>query len=158
MKPDSLTLHLACEAETSALVKTFAPFCRRGGVILLKGEIGAGKSFFSRALILELLEIPEDIPSPTFTIVQTYTAPDLEIWHCDLYRLTSPDEAFELGLEDAFETALCLIEWPEKLAGVTPSDALTMTFQHTDSDTARNVTLNSAATKWHPLYEALDAR
>ena len=97
-------------------------------MILLDGQIGAGKTHFARALIQSLLPVPEDVPSPTYTLVQVYPGPGFEIWHADLYRLSGPDEVHELGLEDAFETALCLIEWPERLGHLTPKSALSVTF------------------------------
>ena len=112
---------------TAALARRLAPHLRAGDVILLEGPIGAGKTHFARALI-QALGVAEDVPSPTFTLVQTYEAPDFDIWHADLYRLTHPDEAVELGLTEAFESALCLVEWPEKLGRDAPNAALTLRF------------------------------
>jgi tRNA threonylcarbamoyladenosine biosynthesis protein TsaE len=66
----------------------------------------------------------EDVPSPTFTLVQVYDADGDEIWHADLYRLTHPDEVLELGLEDALADAICLIEWPDRLGPYAPKGAL----------------------------------
>jgi tRNA threonylcarbamoyladenosine biosynthesis protein TsaE len=66
----------------------------------------------------------EDVPSPSFTLVQTYDADGVEIWHADLYRLSHPDEVLELGLDDAFATSICLVEWPERLGSHLPPDAL----------------------------------
>jgi len=83
---------------------------------------------FARGFIRAKLGRSEDVPSPTFTLVQTYQTPQEEIWHCDLYRLTHPDEALELGLDDAFETAICLIEWPDRLGDTAPGDALHLSF------------------------------
>jgi len=111
---------------TDALARRFAPLLGPGDVLLLEGPIGAGKTAFARALI-HALGVEEDVPSPTFTLVQTYEA-GAEIWHADLYRLTHPDEAVELGLTEAFETALCLVEWPEKLGQDRPKQALTLRF------------------------------
>lgn len=111
---------------TDALARRFAPLLGPGDVLLLEGQIGAGKTHFARALI-RALGVSEDVPSPTFTLVQTYEA-GFEIWHADLYRLTHPDEAIELGLAEAFETALCLVEWPEKLGSDRPKQALTLRF------------------------------
>ena len=122
----------ATEADTAKFAARLAPLLRAGDTILLSGQIGAGKSAFSRALIRARLGRQEDVPSPTFTIVQTYHAEDVEIWHCDLYRLTHPDEALELGLSEAFETAICLIEWPDRLGADSPSGALTLDFSAHD--------------------------
>lgn len=112
---------------TAALAAAIAPLCRGGDVIALWGGIGAGKSHFARALIATRLATAgrsEDIPSPTFTLVQSYDADGIEIWHSDLYRLSHPDEVLELGLEDAFDHALCLIEWPDRLGADLPAHAL----------------------------------
>lgn len=112
---------------TAALAAAMAPVARRGDVIALWGGIGAGKSHFARTLIatrLAAIGRAEDIPSPTFTLVQSYDAGDLEIWHSDLYRLTHADEVLELGLEDAFDQAVCLIEWPDRLGTDLPAHAL----------------------------------
>ena len=153
----SISITLSSEDETARLAHTLAPHLRGGDVILLEGSIGAGKSFFARNLILSLLEIPEDIPSPTFTLVQTYEAPKFEIWHCDLYRLTSPYEAQELGLEDAFETALCLIEWPDRLGNLTPPDALLFNLKTTDTPQLRHATLSATSPRWYAILEGLNA-
>lgn len=121
-------LTLPQETDTVALAGQIAPRLRRGDVILLDGPIGAGKSAFCRALIRARLGRMEDVPSPTFTLVQTYNDAAGDIWHCDLYRLTHPDEVFELGLDDAFADAICLIEWPDRLGDATPPDALRLHF------------------------------
>jgi tRNA threonylcarbamoyl adenosine modification protein YjeE len=120
------TVHLADEGQTDRLAACLAPHLRAGDTILLSGAIGAGKTAFCRALIRARLGREEDVPSPTFTLVQTYDA-DVEIWHADLYRLTHPDEARELGLEEAFDQAICLVEWPDRLGSHTPSGAITLT-------------------------------
>lgn len=117
-------LFLPDEAATSALGERLAEVLQPGDTVLLEGPIGAGKSHLARALIRAKLGRMEDVPSPTFTLVQTYDAGDSEIWHADLYRLSLPDEVLELGLEDAFSTAICLIEWPDRLGPYLPEDAL----------------------------------
>ncbi len=124
-------IRLQTEAETAALAGRIAPLLAAGDTLLLEGEIGAGKSAFARALIRARLGRFEDVPSPTFTLVQTYEAADVSIWHADLYRLTSPDEVFELGLDEAFEDAICLIEWPDRLGPDAPEGALTLRFEAT---------------------------
>ena len=90
--------------------------------LLLKGEIGAGKSYFSRKLIQSQQILPEEVPSPTFTLVQTYETSIGEIWHVDLYRLTHADGLIELGLSEAFEDKICLIEWPDLALDMVPEN------------------------------------
>lgn len=127
-----------------------------GDVLLLTGAIGAGKTHFARALIQHLQaahDLAEDVPSPTFTLVQTYEAGDLEIWHADLYRLTHPDEVLELGLDDAFETALCLVEWPDRLGDLTPPDALHLAF-HAEDENSRSLAL-SGPDLWRSKLQGL---
>jgi tRNA threonylcarbamoyladenosine biosynthesis protein TsaE len=119
----SLTLSLPTEDETSHLGQRLARLARPGDCLLLEGPIGAGKSHLARAFIRERLGRAEEVPSPTFTLVQVYEA-DVEIWHADLYRLTHPDEVWELGLDDAFRQAICLVEWPDRLGSHLPQDAL----------------------------------
>ena len=123
---------LSDETATAAFAGTIAPLLSAGDTLLLEGDIGAGKSAFARALIRARLGRMEDVPSPTFTLVQTYETPDVDIWHCDLYRLTHPDEALELGLDEAFENAICLIEWPDRLGDAAPLNALRLAFSVRD--------------------------
>ncbi|MCA8881048.1 MAG: tRNA (adenosine(37)-N6)-threonylcarbamoyltransferase complex ATPase subunit type 1 TsaE [Rhodobacteraceae bacterium] len=154
-------IDLPDEAATSAFGESLAPLLRAGDVLALWGEIGAGKSHFARALIKARLRAEgrdEDVPSPTFTLVQTYRAGALEIWHSDLYRLTHPDEALELGLEDAFSTALSLIEWPDRLGADLPPETLHLRFAPGPTDSARYLTLESAAADWAVRLDAILAR
>jgi tRNA threonylcarbamoyladenosine biosynthesis protein TsaE len=120
----TLTLDLPTADETEVLGQKLAGLVRPGDAILLEGPIGAGKSCLARSLIRARLGRKEEVPSPTFTLVQVYEAESGDIWHADLYRLTHPDEVWELGLDDAFETAICLVEWPDRLGGHLPPDAL----------------------------------
>jgi tRNA threonylcarbamoyladenosine biosynthesis protein TsaE len=121
------SLFLPDDAATARLGAVLAQVLCAGDTLLLSGGIGAGKTHLSRALIRARLGREEDIPSPTFTLVQTYDAGDVEIWHADLYRISHPDDALELGLEAAFETAICLVEWPDRLGGLAPPHALSLT-------------------------------
>jgi tRNA threonylcarbamoyladenosine biosynthesis protein TsaE len=123
--PDpSLTLLLPDPEATEALGRKLAGLTRAGDAILLEGPIGAGKSSLARAFIRARLGEGEEVPSPTFTLVQVYDDHGTEIWHADLYRLTHPDEVWELGLDEAFQTAICLVEWPDRLGKHLPPDAL----------------------------------
>lgn len=119
-----------------------------GDTVLLEGPVGAGKSHFARCLIAALLEAPEDIPSPTFTLVQSYAGRTGEIWHADLYRLADSSELVELGLEEAFETAICLVEWPDRLGDLAPPGALSIRFEPGPEETARRLTLSWTDPRW----------
>lgn len=119
----TLSLPLPGEADTAALGERLAEHARPGDVIALYGDLGAGKTTLARALIRRLAGPDTEAPSPTFTLVQTYRTPRLAIWHFDLYRLESPGEARELGMDEAVD-GLCLIEWPERLGQDLPSARL----------------------------------
>src|SRR3990167_6476950 len=106
--------------ETAQIAQGIAHNLHPRDVILLKGELGAGKSTFARALIQALCGAHKEVPSPTFTLVQTYEIPKFVLWHFDLYRLEHPEEIYELGLEEAYATGVCLIEWPERLGSFLP--------------------------------------
>jgi tRNA threonylcarbamoyladenosine biosynthesis protein TsaE len=134
--------------ETARLARSLGAGLTGGDCLLLEGDIGAGKSHFARALILSRLTEPEDVPSPTFTLVQTYDLPECELWHADLYRLPDPDQIIELGLLDAFPTAICLIEWPDRLGNLAPGNALTIRFQDPHRNDTRKITLSWTDPIW----------
>jgi tRNA threonylcarbamoyladenosine biosynthesis protein TsaE len=113
MTARTLSLELAGELATAALGARIGAVARAGDVVALMGDLGAGKTTLARGLIQSRIG-PQDVPSPTFTLVQTYDGAGLPIWHFDLYRLNDPREARELGLEEAVD-GLCLIEWPDRL-------------------------------------------
>jgi tRNA threonylcarbamoyladenosine biosynthesis protein TsaE len=147
----SRQLLLTSANQTADLARSLRTGFKAGDVVLLSGPIGAGKSCFARALILGLLadaDLVEDVPSPTFTLVQTYCAGGLEIWHSDLYRLVSTDEVAELGLIDAFDTALCLVEWPDRLGVEAPSAAVSFDFGLCEAEDHRLLTISASSKKW----------
>jgi len=117
-------LRLEDEAATAQLGTALAEVLGRGDAICLTGPLGAGKSTLARALIRARTTPDEDVPSPTFTLVQFYEGADLSIAHFDLYRLTNPDEAFEIGLDEALEDGAVIIEWPQRLEGRLPPHRL----------------------------------
>ena len=129
-------ISLADEAATIRFATAMAAVLRPGDTILLQGPIGAGKSAFARGVIRARLNRMEEVPSPTFTLVQTYPHPDGDIWHADLYRLSHPDEVIELGLDEAFDTAICLVEWPDRLGTLAPPKAIRLTLSY-DGDGRR---------------------
>lgn len=110
------------EDQTQNLAVALAEISAKGDVFALFGTLGMGKSVFARAFIKRLTNAPE-VPSPTFTLVQTYEAPAFEIYHFDLYRLKDAEEIWELNMEEALNSAVCLIEWPEKMRSYLPSKA-----------------------------------
>lgn len=109
------------ESDTENLARSLAEISHVGDVWALFGTLGMGKSVLSRAFVKKLTDASE-VPSPTFTLVQTYSAPDFEIYHYDLYRLKSPEEIWELNIEEAVYTGVCLIEWPEKMGAYLPKN------------------------------------
>lgn len=112
---------LPTKKDTISLSQRIAHIAKKGDVFALHGTLGMGKSVFARAFVQELCGV-QDVPSPTFTLLQTYEAEDFDIYHFDLYRLKDPDEVFELGIEDAIYNGISLIEWPEKMGGYLPKD------------------------------------
>ena len=112
------------EAATQRLGRMLSRALRPGDALCLTGPLGAGKSTLARALVRALTTPEEEVPSPTFTLVQFYDGPDFPVAHFDLYRLTDPDEAYEIGLEEALEDGAALIEWPQRLQGRLPADRL----------------------------------
>ncbi len=138
---DSKPNHLLPNADaTRAFGRVLAPYLQAGDVLLLSGDLGTGKTEFARAVIqarLAVLGRAEDVPSPSFTLVQTYDVGDVEIWHADLYRLSGPDDVYELGLDDAMTDAICLIEWPERLGDDIPAGAVWLRLAHPETGDGR---------------------
>lgn len=103
------------------LARVIGPQLRTGDVVYLKGDLGSGKTTFARALIQGLMGRHTAVPSPTFTLVQTYEAPHIDIVHYDLYRLETVDDCLELGFDEALSSGALLIEWPERLGRISLS-------------------------------------
>ena len=124
------------------LARRLARLLAPGDVVGLAGELGIGKTTFARGVIRELLGPETDVPSPTFNLVLVYELGETTLWHFDLYRLEAPEEAYELGIEDAFADGISLIEWPERLGRLLPPDHLLIRFGPDSGPSARRVTLN----------------
>ena len=115
-----------------------------GDLVLLRGELGMGKSVLARSIIRQ--SYPEaEAPSPTFTFVETYEGGSRTIFHYDLYRLETPDEVWELGIEEALETGLMLVEWPDRTNALPTEEALHLLIETGESAAARRVTLSGNA-------------
>lgn len=153
-----LTTTLEGPEAMSAFGHSLARLLKGGDVITLRGGLGAGKSTLARGLISHILEdaglASDDIPSPTFTLVQPYPWPDetdagREIWHFDLWRLDGPDEVIELGFDEALSRHAMIIEWPDRLAGLLPDAALQIEIEPIDDGAARVLSLKGGeAADW----------
>lgn len=149
----NVIIPLSSPDQTAGLARHLGPKLRAGDTILLSGDVGAGKTHFARALIKSLLAVPEDVPSPTFTLVQTYeSAGGTEIWHADLYRLTDASEIEELGLIAAMTDSISLIEWPDRLGTQAPRDALDITLRAADAEDAREITARWSDPRWAAYF------
>lgn len=120
-----------CEDDTIRFAQQFAQKLTGHEIVALDGTLGMGKTVFVRAVIQALTNTPTDVPSPTFTLLQTYDTIKGPLYHFDFYRLKSPDEAYEIGIEDAFSDGICFIEWPEKIGPLLPPNAIHIVFTNT---------------------------
>lgn len=142
---DSREIVLADPDATLALGARLGAQLVRGDVVCMSGGLGAGKTTLARGAIAVWTGVEQEAPSPTYTLVQTYEGPRGQLWHVDLYRLKRAEEAWELGLEDAFAEAACLIEWPERLDATLPRDRLDIALEMQGD--GRRATLNGRG-KW----------
>jgi len=156
----SIGIDLKDAEATTALGRAVAPRLEPGEAVLLYGPLGMGKSTLARGLIRALAGEDEDVPSPTFTLVQFYVT-DPPVAHFDLYRLTRPEEAFEIGLDEALDVGAALIEWPERLgddpARALGPDRLTITLE--ERGEGRHATVSGAgawAEKINAVVESLN--
>ncbi len=157
----SATAFLSDAHATDRLGAELAVQIMPGDAILLSGQIGAGKSHLARAIIQSMARaagLPTvEVPSPTYTLVQTYEFASVPVWHADLYRLADSSEIEELGISDALGTDIVLIEWPDRLDNI-PENALQIAFMN-EAD-GRRIHLSSHADRWNSLsyfVESLDA-
>jgi tRNA threonylcarbamoyladenosine biosynthesis protein TsaE len=150
-----IVIELPDKAATAALAARIAALVRPGDVIALKGELGAGKTSFARAFIRARGGL-DAVPSPTFTLVQIYELSEVPIWHIDAYRLRDPEEAWELGIEDAFLDGVSLIEWPERLGTLVPARRLEITLSAGPRPRARRAAIDPPA-EWSARLAGLAA-
>jgi len=136
----SRALALPDLAATAHLAAALAPKIEKGDVLALAGPLGVGKTSFARAFIAALGG-EEEVPSPTFTLVQLYELGAVTLYHFDLYRLERPEDAYELGIEEAFALGVSLIEWPERLGPLLPAERLELAFAFDPVAPSRTVRL-----------------
>ncbi len=127
---------------TAAAAAGVAALARKGDVFCLYGDLGAGKTTFARGF-LRALAVDDDIPSPTFNLLLTYDTALGMVWHFDLYRISAPDEVIELGIEDAFDDGICLIEWPERLGRWLPGRRIEIHLSDAGGGTGRQLSLRA---------------
>ena len=127
--PAPFAAELADEAATLALGARLGEMLRPGDFVCLRGGLGAGKTTLARGAVRRVAE-EHEVPSPTFTLVQTYDAGGFELWHADLYRLEAPEEVHALGLLAVRDEVAALVEWPERLGPLLPPDALEVELMH----------------------------
>ena len=142
-RPASISLDLADQTATESLARRLAPLAHAGDVIALSGDLGAGKTVFARAFVRARGNPAEDVPSPTFTLVQVYPGNPgaADVYHFDLFRCEDPEEAIELGIDEAFAEAVSLIEWPDRLGPFLPSHSLDVTLAAGPSPESRHAVL-----------------
>lgn len=143
-----MRLSLADETATEALGARIGPELRVGDAVLLSGPLGAGKTALARA-ILRALGVSGHVPSPTFTLVQSYETPALALRHFDLYRIENEADLRELGLDDALDDGAILVEWPERAAAHFPADALSI--ELTPAGEAARMAHLSGSARWAAL-------
>ncbi len=114
-------------AATAGFARRLATLLRNGDLVGLAGDLGSGKTTLARDLIAALSGRDREVPSPTYTLVQTYDCGALTVWHFDLYRVERPADVYELGFEDALADGVTLVEWPERLGALMPADHLMVT-------------------------------
>lgn len=157
MLPGRLTTR--SEDETEALGALLSDCASPGISFLLDGPVGAGKTVFARGFVRARLAeygIVEDVPSPTYNLVQTYLAGNVEIWHVDLYRLNGPGEILDLGLEDAFLSAICLVEWPDRLQWHVPRQHAKLTFEPSSNGSHVEIAIETTSTNLLEMLHSMD--
>jgi len=148
-------LSLKDAAATARFGAALGARLRAGDTILLVGDLGAGKTTFARGMIAALAGV-EDAPSPTYTLVQAYETHDgTPLLHADLYRIEDEDELDELGLDDAFEDSIVLIEWPDRMGRRVPEEALTLKLSLAREGRMAHI---SGGTEWKDRLDGFDPR
>lgn len=143
------------ENDTILIAKKLARFLHSGDTVVLSGDLGSGKTKFTQGF-LSYFCLENEISSPTFTIVNEYYANDINIYHFDVYRLSSPDEFYAIGGEQYFENGICLIEWGEQIKEALPKEYLHITFNRDfEEDSKRILNFEAHGEKYKKIIEEL---
>lgn len=144
-----------CEKDTIRVAKKLAGLLRSPDIVVLSGDLGSGKTKFTEGF-LSYFGLENEISSPTFTIVNEYYANELNIYHFDVYRLSSPDEFYAIGGEQYFENGICLIEWGEQIEEVLPKEYLHITFNRDfKEDSKRILNFEAHGEKYEKIIKEL---
>ena len=146
--------------QVSNLASSFARLLKPTDALLLSGDIGSGKTFFARKVIQRMMLNQgisvEEVPSPTFTIVQVYDLISPAVWHLDLYRLSSFEEIIELSLEDGFDRGISLIEWPDRMGPYIPKRNISIAFHQGEADfDSRTIVIEFHGMGWEDITDGL---
>lgn len=143
------------EKDTICVAKKLGSFLHSGDIVVLSGDLGSGKTKFTEGF-LSYFGLENEISSPTFTIVNEYYANELNIYHFDVYRLSSPDEFYAIGGEQYFENGICLIEWGEQIEEVLPKEYLHITFNRDfKEDSKRILNFEAHGEKYEKIIKEL---
>ncbi|MGD1922968.1 MAG: tRNA (adenosine(37)-N6)-threonylcarbamoyltransferase complex ATPase subunit type 1 TsaE [Paracoccaceae bacterium] len=156
-EPDTLRRDVTTRSvqETVSIGRLLADTLAAGDVLLLRGQLGAGKSVLCRAAIQALLRNPSlEVASPSYTVVNVYAAPKFDVWHVDLYRLGAPDEIIELGIEDAGANAVMLVEWGNRWPDP-PARRLEIEIGVVSAD-VRHIKVDAHGDGWQKVVTALE--
>lgn len=143
------------EADLPSFAAALGGLLAAGDVVCLHGDLGAGKTALARQIVQSLCGADTEVPSPTFTLVQTYDDAPVPLWHFDLYRLTQPDEVLELGWDEARARAASLIEWPERLGRLLPAERLDIALDAVESDAGARLMTLTPHGRWTSRLEKL---
>lgn len=150
----NLSRHFTSEEDLKNFAALVGDHLQPGDILLFEGPLGVGKSTFIRALLRHLCQDPTlEVPSPTFTLIQTYNTPQGDIWHVDLYRLDNASDVEELGLFEMMGEATMLIEWPDRLEGRLPEDYLLLRFAYGETPDERTIAFQPKGDWVHRMHE-----
>lgn len=139
--------------QTEMLAMKLAKELTKGDIVTFKGNLGAGKTTFIKALVKHLSKKDIDVTSPTFNLLHIYQTEPVEIWHFDLYRLKNMSEVYELGIEDAFQYGISFIEWPEIATNLLPEDRIDIEISFANEENSRVINLSSHSIKWQEIIK-----